>query len=63
MKVFLRSFFEGFFAVAPYVLVLLVLLETILAITSSTLTIAALHAFAAIVNGFVVYYHQTRGNI
>ena len=55
--------FDKFLKVAPYILVFLVAFETIAAIMSSTLTSALFHVFAAFVNGFVLYFHQTRGNI
>ena len=63
MRSFLSSFFEGLFIAAPYLLVLFVVLETFLAITASTTSLAIFHAFAACFNGLALYYHQTRGNI
>lgn len=63
MRSLLSSFFEGLFIAAPYLLVLFVLLETFLAITASTTSLAIFHAFAACFNGLVVYYSQTRNRI
>lgn len=63
MRSLLSSFFEGLFIVAPYLLVLFVVLETFLAITAPTTYLAIFHAFAACFNGLVIYYSQTKNRI
>lgn len=63
MKSFLNSLIDNFLIVSPYVLVFLVLFETVSAIIVPTLTLSLLHAFAAVVNGVVLYYLQTRNYI
>ena len=54
---------DKFVKIATYTLVFLVALETVAAILSPTLALATFPGFAAFVNGFVLYYYQTRGNI
>ena len=63
MRSLLSSFFEGLFIAAPYLLVLFVVLETYLAITAPTASLAIFHAFAACFNGLVIYYSQTKNRI
>lgn len=54
---------DKFVKIVAYALVFLVVLETVAAILSPTLALATFHGFAAIFNGLVLYYAQTRGNI
>ena len=57
---FLKALNDNFLIVFPYLAVFLVLFETVSAIIAPTLTLSLLHAFAAVVNGVVLYYFQTR---
>lgn len=63
MKSFLNSIFEGLLVIAPYIVILLILFETYMAITAATIYLALFHAFAACTNGLCLYYLQTRNHI
>ena len=54
---------DKFVKITTYALVFLVALETVAAILSPTVPFAIFHACAAIFNGIVLYYAQSRGNI
>lgn len=63
MKSLLNSFFRGLLLIAPYILVLFVLLNTYMAITAATSTLALFHAFTACIHVLCLYYIQTRNDI